>query len=128
MRKKTSTNFLNEQASTFNCPIVSTLKMVGGRWKLILIWNLKDGPLRYKELHRSIPGISEKMLTQQLGILAKDGWVIKKDYQEIPPRTEYSLSPLGASFVPVLNQIYEWGESHNMVALANAMYAEEGAL
>lgn len=125
MRKITSSNFLNEQSITINCPIMATLKMVGGRWKLHLLWSMKDKPMRYKELHRAVPDISEKMLTQQLGALVREGWVIKKDYKEIPPRTEYSLSELGASFVPILQQIYDWGVAHNSVALANAVYANE---
>jgi DNA-binding HxlR family transcriptional regulator len=123
MRKETSTNFKNEQSITFDCPIASTLKMVGGRWKLIILWNLKDKALRYKQLHRMMEGISEKMLTQQLTVLVQDGWIVKKDYREIPPRTEYSLSELGQSFVPILEHIYQWGISNNIAELANATYA-----
>ncbi|MBX2897034.1 MAG: helix-turn-helix transcriptional regulator [Cyclobacteriaceae bacterium] len=122
MRKTTSTNFKNEQSIAFDCPITSTLKMVGGRWKLIILWQLKDRQLRYKELHRAIPNISEKMLTQQLQTLVDDGWVIKKDYKEIPPRTEYYLSELGRSFVPILKKIFDWGMAKNIVELANSKY------
>lgn len=124
MRKETSTNFINEQSIIFDCPIASTLKVVGGRWKLMILWNLKNKSLRYKELHRAIPNISEKMLTQQLSVLADDGWVIKKDHGEIPPRTEYSLSELGTSFIPILQHIYDWGISNNIVDLVNTKYAE----
>lgn len=107
---------------TFDCPIASTIKTVGGRWKLIILWNLKDRALRYKELHRAISNISEKMLTQQLTILVEAGWVIKTDYKEIPPRTEYALSDLGKSFIPILLQIYEWGKPKNIVELTNLKY------
>ncbi|TDO25304.1 winged helix-turn-helix transcriptional regulator [Sediminibacterium goheungense] len=125
MRKQNSTNALNEQQLTFNCPIASTLKMVGGRWKLIIIWNLREKSFRYKELQRSIPNITEKMLTQQLSSLVEDGWVQKKDYGEIPPRTEYSLTPLGKSFIAVLEHIYDWGKSNNIIGIANARYGNE---
>lgn len=114
MRKETSTNFINEQSITDDCPIASTLKVIGGRWKLIILWNLRGQPLRYKALQRSIPSISEKMLTQQLGVLIEDGWVLKKDYGEIPPRTEYSLSELGKSFIPILDHIYQWGMENDI--------------
>jgi DNA-binding HxlR family transcriptional regulator len=123
MRKESSTNRQNEKSITNDCPIVSTLKMIGGRWKIIILWNLKGHALRYKELHRAIPNITEKMLTQQLAVLVEDGWVLKKDFKEIPPRTEYSLSALGQSFIPVLTHIYEWGIAHDIVDIVNAKYA-----
>lgn len=119
MRKETSTNFINEQSITDDCPIAATLKVIGGRWKLIILWNLREQPLRYKALQRSIPQISEKMLTQQLSVLVEDGWVLKKDYGEIPPRTEYSLSKLGESFIPILNHIYSWGMEHRITEKVN---------
>lgn len=125
MRKQNSTNTINEQSITMDCPIASTLKMVGGRWKLIIIWNLREKSFRYKELHRAIPNITEKMLTQQLTHLVEDGWVQKKDYGEIPPRTEYSLMPLGRSFLSILYQIYDWGQSNNIIEMANAKYVND---
>ena len=85
------------------------MQAIGGRWKLVIIWNLKDGPRRYGELRRAIPNISEKMLTQQLKGLMESNWVNKHDFQEIPPHTEYRLTGLGQSFVPILRKIYEWG-------------------
>lgn len=120
MRKETSTNFINEQSITDDCPIAATLKAIGGRWKLIILWNLREQPLRYKVLQRCIPNISEKMLTQQLGVLVEDGWVAKKDYGEIPPRTEYSLTELGQSFLPILNHIYAWGTENSITEKVNA--------
>ncbi|WP_373551906.1 winged helix-turn-helix transcriptional regulator [Haliscomenobacter sp.] len=120
MRKETSTNFINEQSITDDCPIAATIKAIGGRWKLMIVWNLREQPLRYKVLQRSIPNISEKMLTQQLGVLVEDGWVIKKDYGEIPPRTEYSLTELGQSFIPILNHIYTWGTENSITEKVNA--------
>lgn len=120
MRKETSTNFINEQSITDDCPIAATLKAIGGRWKLIILWNLREQPLRYKVLQRAIPNISEKMLTQQLSVLVEDGWVVKKDYGEIPPRTEYSLTELGQSFIPILDHIYVWGTENSITEKVNA--------
>ena len=121
MRKETSTNFINEQSITDDCPIAATIKAIGGRWKLMILWNLREQPLRYKVLQRSIPNISEKMLTQQLGVLVEDGWVVKKDYGEIPPRTEYSLTELGHSFIPILDHIYAWGTENSITEKVNAL-------
>ena len=118
MRKQNSTNSENQRAMTHNCPITSTFEIIGGRWKIIIIWNLKDQPMRYNALKRCIPNISEKMLTQQLKSLVQDGWVDKKDYEEVPPKTEYSLTSFGASFLPILNEIYAWGLENNIVEKA----------
>ncbi|MGA0557529.1 winged helix-turn-helix transcriptional regulator [Larkinella sp. VNQ87] len=117
MRKENSTNRLNEMAITNNCPITSTVVAIGGRWKIIILWRLNDGPLRYNEIRKAIPNISEKMLIQQLKELVASGWVDKKDYNEIPPRTEYTLTTLGKSFIPILERIYQWGMEHNIIEL-----------
>lgn len=87
---------------------------IGGRWKVIIIWQLKDGALRYNEIRKAIPNISERMLIQQLKELMKSAWVTKKDYNEIPPRTEYSLTKLGKSFMPILENIYLWGTENQI--------------
>lgn len=115
MRKLNSTNSINEKSILDDCPITSTMKEIGGRWKLVILWNLKDKALRYNELDKAIPNVSQKMLTQQLKALVESGWVLKKDFKEIPPRTEYKLTKLGISFIPILTSIYEWGIEHNMV-------------
>jgi DNA-binding HxlR family transcriptional regulator len=109
MRKTSSSNYNNEMAITEKCPITSTMLAIGGRWKLIIIWHLRNGALRYNEVKKAIPNISEKMLIQQLKNLEHDGWVVKKNYNEIPPRTDYSLTKLGKSFVPILENILSWG-------------------
>lgn len=116
MRKKTSTNYHNEKAITTDCPITATMLAIWGRWKVIMIWNLKNGALRYNELRKAIPNISERMLIQQLKDLMESGWVAKKDYNEIPPRTEYSLTKLGQFFTPILDSIYHWGTENKIMA------------
>lgn len=114
MRKSNSTNFLNEEDFLENCPITSIFKVIGGRWKVIILWNLRNGKMRYNELNKAIPKISQKMLTQQLKSLIESGWIEKKDYRQIPPKTEYNLSDLGQSFIPILEQIYDWGINHKI--------------
>lgn len=88
---------------------------IGGRWKVIMIWHLRDGSLRYNEIRKAIPSISERMLIQQLKDLMESCWVAKKDYNEIPPRTEYSLTKLGQSFIPILDSIYDWGTENKIM-------------
>ncbi|MEM8908223.1 MAG: helix-turn-helix domain-containing protein [Bacteroidota bacterium] len=117
MRKKNSTNYLNEQAFTEKCPITTTMAIVGGRWKMIILWQLRHEVLRYHELRNAIPGVSEKMLSQQLKDLVNKGWIHKKEYQVTPPRTEYALTDLGQSFIPVLQSIYDWGIAHQVTAM-----------
>ena len=109
MRKINSTNHINETAIKNGCPITSTVIAIGGRWKIIILWQLRNGAMRYNEIRKAIPNISEKMLIQQLKELTASEWVIKKDYNEIPPRTEYSLTKLSKSFIPILETIYTWG-------------------
>lgn len=101
---------------TVNCPITATMLVIGGRWKVIILWQLKDGALRYSEIRKAIPNISEKMLTLQLKELMQNGWVNKKDYNEIPPRTEYSLTKLSKSFIPILENIYQWGTKNKIAS------------
>lgn len=115
MRKQSSTNSLNEEQILDNCPITSTFNIIGGRWKVIILWNLRDRKMRYNELNKAIPNISQKMLTQQLKALMQSGWVEKKDYSQIPPKTEYNLSSVGQSFIPILQEVHNWGIKNNIV-------------
>ncbi len=115
MRKENSSHHINEKAITLNCPITATILAVGGRWKIIILWQLKNETLRYNEIRKAIPNISEKMLIQQLKELIQSGWVSKKDYNEIPPRTEYRLTRLGDSFIPILEHIFQWGTQNKII-------------
>jgi len=117
MRKTNSTNHINQKAITNGCPITSTVLAIGGRWKIIILWQLRERSLRYNELKKAIPNISEKMLIQQLKELIQSGWVDKKNFNEIPPRTEYSLTKLGKSFMPILKEIYAWGIKNKITAI-----------
>ena len=90
------------------CGIADALETVGGRWKGDILWWLKDGHKRFNELRRLIPSITPKVLTQELRALVRDGLVEREHHPEIPPRVEYSMTPLGRSAVPLLGSIAEW--------------------
>lgn len=95
------------------CPIEETVKLIGHKWKVLILRNLHDdGTQRFKQLERGINGISQKMLTQQLRQMEADGLIIRKVYPEVPLRVEYSLSELGKSLKPVLDSMNIWGENY----------------
>lgn len=95
------------------CAVESTLKVIGGRWKLLILRELFRGTKRFSELQRAINGISQRMLTQQLRGLESDGIVNRKIYPQVPPKVEYSLTPLGESLNPILNSMHKWGLKHS---------------
>ncbi|MBW8686953.1 winged helix-turn-helix transcriptional regulator [Chitinophaga sp. B61] len=89
-----------------------TLDLIGGRWKPSILWALLDGKLRYSELKKNIPEVSERILVLQLRELEKDGLIKRKVYAEVPPRVEYELTNDGQSMKPMLQCISDWGEQH----------------
>lgn len=94
-------------------PIEYALSVVGGKWKMIIMfWLSKRDIMRYSELKRSIEGITHKMLSAQLKELEADGVVIRKEYQQIPPKVEYSLSEKGHLLMPCLSELCKWGGCH----------------
>ncbi|MDH3267688.1 MAG: helix-turn-helix transcriptional regulator [Ignavibacteria bacterium] len=99
----------------FNNPVELSLGVIGGKWKIPIIWSLKDSSKRYGELRRSLPKVTHKMLTQQLRELEQDEILIRKVYPEIPPKVEYSLTLLGRSVIPVIDLLSEWGEEYRSV-------------
>jgi len=94
-----------------NIPIEITLNLIGGKWKVLILWLLKDRILRFSELKRKLPKITQKMLTNQLRELESDGLVHRKVYAQVPPKVEYSLTDLGKSFLPILKAMHKWGEN-----------------
>jgi DNA-binding HxlR family transcriptional regulator len=84
--------------------------MVGGKWKLSLLWYISEETRRFGEIKRFLPDITQSMLTKQLRELEDDGLLHREVYKEVPPRVEYSLTNLGQQFVPILQSMYEWGE------------------
>jgi len=95
-----------------SCPTEATLAVIGGRWKVPILWNLFARTCRFGELSRKVGGATQKMLTQQLRELEADGLVHRKVYPEVPPRVEYSATPLGRSLEPVVAALSEWGEKY----------------
>ena len=103
-----------------NCPMVSAINVIGGKWKPIILHMLSAGTMRFGELKKNIPPVSQKMLTQQLRELEADGIILRTVYAEVPPRVEYLLSDKGATLTPILNHLYAWGEE-------NSAYSEQPA-
>ncbi|WP_409965650.1 hypothetical protein PIECOFPK_01804 [Mycovorax composti] len=102
--------FVRLKGKTYPCTVSLTMDLVGGKWKAVILYHLKDGSKRYSELHREMPSVTEMTLSLQLKQLEKDGLVKRKVYGKKPPiRVEYSLTELGESFVPILEAITEWG-------------------
>ncbi len=90
------------------CPVQRTIAMIADKWKVIVIANLGEGTKRFRELQRAMQGVTPKVLTRQLRDLEQDGLVSRHAYAEIPPRVEYSLTPLGRSLLPILQQLHNW--------------------
>ena len=96
-----------------NCEKELTLAVIGGKWKLIILWHLGlEGTKRFSELKKLIPSITQKMLTNQLRELEEDRLVDRKVYAEVPPRVEYTLSAHGESLMPILRLMYSWGKEY----------------
>lgn len=95
----------------FNCGIGPAFEVIGGKWKAVILWELRDGALRFGELKRIVSGASEKMLIQQLRALERDGLVVRTLFPKVPPHVEYSLSPWGESLNHALGPIADWGDA-----------------
>ncbi len=91
------------------CPIETTLSLISGKWKLLILKELLKEPVRYGLLTKKIPSISPKVLTQQLREMEKDGLIVRNIYAEVPPRVEYGLSEMGASMLTILKELRKWG-------------------
>lgn len=94
------------------CPVEATLSLIGGKWKGVVLWHLLQGTLRFNEIRRRLPNVTQRMLTNQLRELEADGFVIRTVYAEVPPKVEYSLSERGRSLEPVILALKAWGEAN----------------
>jgi DNA-binding HxlR family transcriptional regulator len=97
------------------CPVATTLQIVGSKWKLLIIRNLLVRPWRFNELKKDLEGISQKVLTDSLRSMEADGIVVRTVYAEVPPRVEYSLSELGESLRPTIDMMRKWGEDYKKI-------------
>lgn len=107
------------------CPIESTLSLINGKWKILILKELSQGPVRYGQIGNHIPAISAKVLTQQLREMIDDGLVIRKVFAEIPPRVEYSLSEMGISIFTVFKELRRWGLSEDKVHSVQCAYCKK---
>ena len=92
-----------------NCPVRKSLGILNGKWTLLILFQINERNIRYGELKRSIPGISEKMLIQSLKSLVENKLVFKKSYPEIPPKVEYSLTKIGLKTLPIIDKLAQFG-------------------
>jgi DNA-binding HxlR family transcriptional regulator len=86
--------------------------LIGGRWKIVILWYLFQDVRRFSELQRALTGVSQKVLTQQLRELERDGIVARKVFPQAPPKVEYSVTPLGLSLKPIVEAMHQWGATH----------------
>jgi len=97
-------------------PITNSLKLIGGKWKISIIYNLRGGPIRFGELKRILSPITQQMLTKQLREMERDQLIDRKVFEVIPPKVEYSLTEFGTSLKPVLDSWCKWGtENHELM-------------
>lgn len=103
---------MNARKKAVSCPVEQTLEIIGGRWKVFVIHELLQGTRRFNELERALVGVSHRTLTQQLRELEQFGIVRREVFGEVPPKVEYSLTPLGRSMQPVLMAMHQWAVEH----------------
>lgn len=99
-------------AARSDCPLTDLVDMIGGRWKVLALWRLQDGTKRFTELRRLLPGVTQKMLTQQLRQLEKDGLISRKVFPQVPPKVEYTLTATGRELCDLLQTLAEWATLH----------------
>lgn len=97
------------------CPVATAIALIGGKWKLLLLRNLRERPWRFNELQRSIDGISQKVLTESLRQMVDDGLAYRHDYHENPPRVEYGLTELGKNMLPIITALEGFGSYYKSV-------------
>ena len=102
----------NNQVCFEKCPVETALDVLAGKWKILILWYLKDEKKRFSQLQRLLPNITQKMLIQKLRELEKDAIVHREVYPVIPPKVEYSLTSYGETLKPILKQLYLWGAEH----------------
>lgn len=112
-------------APNFTCGLDATLKVIAGKWKPLILYFLLQGPNRYGTLKRAIRDVSDKVLIQQLKELEADGILLRTDYKEVPPRVDYTLTPLGQSLAQALEPLCSWG-TENMVEMQRIFAEREG--
>lgn len=103
---------MKTKAELPECPVATTVTLIGSKWKLLIIRNLLARPWRFNALKKDLDGISQKVLTDSLRSMEEDGLILRTVYPEAPPRVEYSLSSLGESLKPILDSMADWGNAY----------------
>ncbi len=103
-----------------DCPVATTVQVIGSKWKLLIMRNLLVRPWRFNELQKNLEGISQKVLTDSLRSMEADGIITRTVYPEVPPRVEYALSPLGETMRPILDAMQAWGNAFKAGEFADA--------
>ena len=99
------------------CPVATTVQLIGSKWKLLILRNLRMRPWRFNELRRDLEGVSQKVLTDSLRAMEDDGIITRTVYPEIPPKVEYALSPLGESMSHILDAMAQWGTTYQQMMM-----------
>ena len=94
------------------CPVATTVELIGNKWKLLIIRNLLDGEQRFTQLKNGSPGISQKVLTDNLRIMEEEGIISREVFAQVPPKVIYSLTKIGKSLLPVIDAMAEWGDNY----------------
>jgi DNA-binding HxlR family transcriptional regulator len=111
--KENSTNHLNRKFLT-ECNLTYAVQLMGGRWKLLILMRLEPGTMRFGELKKIIPNITERMLTLQLREMEQDGLVTRRVFAEVPPRVQYDLTAIGRELIPICDDLHNWGIRHRL--------------
>lgn len=101
-----------------HCPVEATLDIIGGKWKSIILFRVLENTRRFSELHRLLPSLTQRILTNQLRELERDGLIARKVYAEVPPKVEYSITAFGKTLEPVLLSLTLWAEQHMLPRMA----------
>jgi DNA-binding HxlR family transcriptional regulator len=103
---------MDTERKLYKCPVDAAIQVLRGKWKILILWKLQGKSMRFGELKRSVPGITEKMLIQQLRELEQHELIYRHDFQEMPLRVEYSLTQQGQKLKPIFDALWQWGEEH----------------
>ena len=106
-------------STRLTCPIQQTIALIGDKWKILVLCTLMEGTKRFGELQRAMDGITPKVLTRQLRDLERDGLIAREIFPQVPPRVDYSLTPLGRSLMPILHQLHQWAVENSAALLAS---------
>jgi DNA-binding HxlR family transcriptional regulator len=121
-------NMSHSRGKTFNCEKELTLSIIGGKWKMLILWYLgKEGTKRFGEFRKLIPDITQRMLANQLRELEEDSIIHREVYPVVPPKVEYSLTLQGESLMPILEAMYEWGKNYKKNNDQNELKSINGA-